>query len=213
MDIKNGLQWHEETLSWKSNAELEKYYLEKSEDIKLSNTWYELNSDNEVINVFLASPEIVGTITTNTCIQARMSGRIHYNASIGFTYNPLTDQFIPQQPYPSWILDETSLTWKSPVGFLTGKVVEVGVADGGNNYVTSTNVSTFNISSEDGNPTGTGLILNIVASNGVIIEPVSIVSPGTGYKFHDMVGIVTSSVSSQTGSGAQIGLLEISSII
>ena len=33
----------------------------------------------------------------------------------GFQYDPAKDAFIDGSPYPSWIFDETSCTWKSPV--------------------------------------------------------------------------------------------------
>lgn len=38
-------------------------------------------------------------------------------AGIGFTYDPARDAFIPPQPFPSWVLDEFSCTWKSPVPY------------------------------------------------------------------------------------------------
>ena len=40
--------------------------------------------------------------------------RGHY-AGVGFTYDPVRDKFIPPKPYPSWIFDETTGLWKSPV--------------------------------------------------------------------------------------------------
>lgn len=36
-------------------------------------------------------------------------------AKIGHTYNPELDAFIPPQPYPSWILNESIANWESPV--------------------------------------------------------------------------------------------------
>lgn len=36
-------------------------------------------------------------------------------ASIGYTYDPVRDAFIEPQPYPSWILDEDTCLWNSPV--------------------------------------------------------------------------------------------------
>lgn len=77
-------------------------------------------------------------------------------------------------------------------------VSSVGVTTEGSNYVTDTNVSTYNII---GN--GSGLTLNITASSGSITG-VSIVNPGNGYAVGDVVGIVTSSVSSNSGRDARI---------
>ena len=42
------------------------------------------------------------------------SFRVNF-ASIGSTYNKEKDVFIPANPYPSWILNETTYTWNAPV--------------------------------------------------------------------------------------------------
>jgi hypothetical protein len=36
-------------------------------------------------------------------------------ASIGYTYDAVRDAFIPPKPYASWVLDEFSCLWRSPV--------------------------------------------------------------------------------------------------
>ena len=36
-------------------------------------------------------------------------------ASIGYTYDRTRDAFIPPKPYNSWILDEETCLWNSPV--------------------------------------------------------------------------------------------------
>ncbi len=38
-------------------------------------------------------------------------------AGIGHSYDPENDVFIPEQPYPSWILDETVWGWKAPLDY------------------------------------------------------------------------------------------------
>lgn len=46
------------------------------------------------------------------------SGKPHlrYNyAGIGFTYDKVRDAFIPPQTYPSWIFNETTANWDSPI--------------------------------------------------------------------------------------------------
>ena len=47
-----------------------------------------------------------------------------YNANIrkhypgdGFTYEANADAFIPPQPYPSWLLNELTYLWESPVPY------------------------------------------------------------------------------------------------
>lgn len=36
-------------------------------------------------------------------------------AGIGYLYDPIRDAFIPPKPYASWLLDEATCRWKSPV--------------------------------------------------------------------------------------------------
>ena len=38
-------------------------------------------------------------------------------AGIGYTYDEGRDAFIPPKPYDSWILDEPTCTWESPVPY------------------------------------------------------------------------------------------------
>lgn len=40
--------------------------------------------------------------------------RVHF-PSRGWSYDRQRDAFIPPQPYPSWTLNESSLTWEAPV--------------------------------------------------------------------------------------------------
>ena len=40
-------------------------------------------------------------------------------AGIGYTYDAARDAFIPPQPYPSWVLDESSCLWEAPVPYPT----------------------------------------------------------------------------------------------
>lgn len=36
-------------------------------------------------------------------------------ASIGFSYDPVRDAFIPPKPYPSWVFNEFKCNWDAPV--------------------------------------------------------------------------------------------------
>ena len=48
--------------------------------------------------------------------QTSYNGNIRKNyASIGDTYDEQRDAFIAPKPYPSWILNEDTCRWKSPV--------------------------------------------------------------------------------------------------
>lgn len=48
--------------------------------------------------------------------QTSYNGNIRKNyAGVGFTYDSTRDAFISPQPYASWILNETTCQWESPV--------------------------------------------------------------------------------------------------
>lgn len=38
-------------------------------------------------------------------------------AGIGYTYDPARDAFIPPQPFPSWVLNENTCLWESPIPY------------------------------------------------------------------------------------------------
>jgi len=38
-------------------------------------------------------------------------------AGIGYTYDSVRDAFIPPKPFPSWLLNENSCLWESPVPY------------------------------------------------------------------------------------------------
>ena len=38
-------------------------------------------------------------------------------AGKGFTYDAIRDAFIPPQPYPSWVLNESTCQWHAPVPY------------------------------------------------------------------------------------------------
>ena len=40
-------------------------------------------------------------------------------AGLGYTYDAGRDAFIPQKPYASWLLNETTCLWESPVPYPT----------------------------------------------------------------------------------------------
>jgi hypothetical protein len=85
-------------------------------------------------------------------------------------------------------------------------VATVGLTTGGSNYVTDSSVNTYNITGG-----GSGLVLNITAIGGAITG-ITPVNSGNGYKEGDVVGIVTSSVSSNTGKDARITILSITGV-
>lgn len=51
-----------------------------------------------------------------TWVQTSYNGNIRKNyAGIGYTYDLGRDAFIAPQPYPSWVLNENTCLWDSPV--------------------------------------------------------------------------------------------------
>jgi len=50
--------------------------------------------------------------------QTCYNGNIRKNyAAPGYTYDPSREAFIPPQPFPSWLLDETTCRWRAPVAY------------------------------------------------------------------------------------------------
>lgn len=100
---------------------------------------------------------------------------------------------------------ESSKTYNH--GFIEGfggPVGTTGITTGGRNYSSTTGAQTFNIS---GN--GSGLLVDITSTNGTITS-LTVNSSGSGYKVGDVVGILTSSVSGNTGNGAVITISSVS---
>jgi hypothetical protein len=55
-----------------------------------------------------------------TWLQTSYNGKIRKNyAGVGYTYDEGRDAFIPAKPFASWLLDETTCQWKSPVAMPT----------------------------------------------------------------------------------------------
>jgi hypothetical protein len=85
--------------------------------------------DNREIEISQETGEIYKRTSYNT------HGGIHYQADnntpsqdqskafrknyagIGYYYDSIRDAFIPPKPFPSWILDEFSCLWQSPIPY------------------------------------------------------------------------------------------------
>lgn len=95
--------------------------------------------DGKVIQVIVAEPEFFDTFVDSSpgeWIQTSYNtrGGVHYGpdgqpddgvalrknyAGIGYSYDRTKDAFIPPKPYNSWILDESTCQWQSPVAYPT----------------------------------------------------------------------------------------------
>ena len=59
-----------------------------------------------------------GEFRAQRCVRTSYNGNIRKNyAGIGYTYDEVRDAFIPPQPYPSWVLNETTCLWDAPVPY------------------------------------------------------------------------------------------------
>ena len=86
-----------------------------------------LDSNNIVTEVIVGidETELIEGLDTETwyanfkgqaCKRTSYNGNIRKNyAGIGYTYDSARDAFISPKPYPSWVLNEETCTWDSPV--------------------------------------------------------------------------------------------------
>ena len=88
--------------------------------------------DGKVTQVIVAEPEFFQTFVDSSPGEwIQTSYNTHGNqhpegralrgnyAGIGYTYDRTNDVFYAPQPYASWILDNTTWTWKAPVAMPT----------------------------------------------------------------------------------------------
>lgn len=134
--------------------------------------------------------------------------------SVRLSIDPITDGGLIGLLSNGRKISESTKT--SNFGFISGKGgtpdATVNVLSGGSNYAFGGApyvVSTYPITGS-----GSGLTLTIAPVDGVLVGGGGVVidNPGSGYDVGDVVGIVTSSVTSLSGSGARIGITSITNI-
>jgi hypothetical protein len=93
-----------------------------------------LDSTNNVIGVHVLNNEVITDADGNeqeqvgidfltqlhggTWKQTSYNATIRKNyAGVGFTYDETRDAFIPPQPFDSWLLNEDTCQWESPVPY------------------------------------------------------------------------------------------------
>jgi hypothetical protein len=59
-------------------------------------------------------------------------------AGIGFYYDEIRDAFIPPKPYPSWILNEDTCLWESPIPY----------PNDGNNYIWNEEIGNWELNTD-----------------------------------------------------------------
>jgi hypothetical protein len=66
----------------------------------------------------LTPEEWYGDFRGQRCLRTSINGNIRKNfAGIGYSYNEEHDAFIAPKPYNSWVLDEETCKWSSPVSY------------------------------------------------------------------------------------------------
>lgn len=83
-----------------------------------------LDENNIVTGVYVVGDEYEATYVQwrkefgETYVQTSYNNRIRFNyAGIGYTYDEVRDAFIPPKPFNSWVLDEATCQWNSPVPY------------------------------------------------------------------------------------------------
>jgi hypothetical protein len=85
--------------------------------------------NGKVVNVIVAEPEFFATFIDDTpgeWVQTSYNtvGGVHKLggtplrknfAGVGYTYDKTRDAFIPQKPFASWVLNETTCLWEPPI--------------------------------------------------------------------------------------------------
>ena len=84
-----------------------------------------LDENNIVTDVIVGKDEtdttenweqFYGVIKNQICKRTSYNGNIRKNyAGIGYTYDENRDAFIPPKPFTSWVLNEQTCRWNSPV--------------------------------------------------------------------------------------------------
>ena len=98
----------------------------------------EVDNSNMVTRVIVAEQDFidsgfVGEPSNWTQTSYNTRGGIHYApnsnepddgvalrknfAGVGYTYNKDIDAFVPPKPYPSWLLNEGTCQWESPIPY------------------------------------------------------------------------------------------------
>jgi hypothetical protein len=74
--------------------------------------------EDEVVDGISDWEAFYGELRSQRCLRTSYNNNIRKNfAGIGFTYDEVRDAFIPPQPSPSWVLNETTCRWDAPVAY------------------------------------------------------------------------------------------------
>lgn len=92
--------------------------------------WAEIDENNTVLRVLVGNNsepdegEAFMNSLGGTWVKTSYNGNIRKNyAGIGYTYDAGRDAFIAPKPYNSWVLNEETCQWESPVPYPTDGVM------------------------------------------------------------------------------------------
>ena len=73
---------------------------------------------DEVVDGITDWEAYYGEFRGQRCVRTSYNNNIRKNyAGVGYTYDDTLDAFIPPQPFPSWVLNETTCQWDAPVAY------------------------------------------------------------------------------------------------
>ncbi len=82
-----------------------------------------IDSNNTVIDIVVAEQDFINSGLVGDSflwVQTSYNNNFRKNyAGVGYTYDPTRDAFIAPQPFHSWILNEDTCQWESPVPYPT----------------------------------------------------------------------------------------------
>jgi hypothetical protein len=120
--------WHELTTSWKTQEQIAQYELEQQQEIErqeqeeiqrqydeLHKTFVHLDEDGIVQRAFISSSEYASTKPCGDGVYIEHTSDIKGQSIFGHLYDEELNAFIPPKPYESWILNEETWQWESPV--------------------------------------------------------------------------------------------------
>jgi len=125
-----------------------------------------------------------------------------YPKKLKLTVDKITNSELISILTPGRKIGENTKTYN--YGYIVGtgcNASSIDITDGGEGYSVDSSVSTYSII---GNGSGLTLNITLVSTGTSSITGVSIVNGGSGYSIGDVVGIVTSSVVSNSGRNARI---------
>jgi len=97
--------------------------------------WAEIDENKTVLRVLVGNNNeadegesfmnSLGGTWVKTSYNAATNGFRKNFAGIGYTYDETRDAFIAPKPYPSWVLDEATCRWDSPIPYPTDGLMYV----------------------------------------------------------------------------------------